>query len=54
MSQERDQEVYNIDVHKAAMDDNGLWLATSEYWSNNEVSPHIWLKFWEYDLEKQM
>lgn len=54
MTREREVEIYNIDVQKAAFDDGGMWLATSEYWCNADVSPQIWLKFWSYDLEKQM
>lgn len=54
ISQNREVAVYNIDVQKAAFDCTGMWLTTSEYWCNENVSPQIWLKFWRYDLEKQM
>lgn len=54
ISQERDATVNNIDVQKAAVDDTGMWLATAEYWSDEDFSPQIWLKFWIFDVEKQM
>ncbi|XP_035216320.1 WD repeat-containing protein 75-like [Stegodyphus dumicola] len=53
ISQERDSVVLNTDVHKTAIDDRGIWLATTEYWYDEETSPQLWLKFWEFDTTKQ-
>ncbi|GFY69144.1 WD repeat-containing protein 75 [Trichonephila inaurata madagascariensis] len=53
VSQDRVSVILNTDVQKAAIDDKGFWLSTVEYWSDEETSPQIWLKFWEFDTSKQ-
>uniref|UniRef100_A0A2L2Y659 WD repeat-containing protein 75 n=1 Tax=Parasteatoda tepidariorum TaxID=114398 RepID=A0A2L2Y659_PARTP len=54
ISNEREHLNYNVDISKAAVDERGQWLATVEYWSNGEVNPMIDLKFWEFNLTKQI
>ncbi|GFS49839.1 WD repeat-containing protein 75 [Nephila pilipes] len=53
VSQDQEKEIQNTDIQKAAIDDKGIWLSTVEYWSDEETSPQIWLKFWEFDFSKQ-
>lgn len=41
------------EIERAAFDENGVWLATVEVWDDQDFTPEIRLKFWQFTDESQ-
>lgn len=54
LTQERDVIIVNTEVTKIALSYDGMWMATVEERNDKISSIEIRLKFWMYDLNKQM
>jgi len=54
LTQERDVIIVNTEVTKIALNHNGMWMATVEERNDKISSIEVRLKFWMYDVNKQM
>jgi len=54
LTQERDVIIVNTEVTKIALNHDGTWMATVEERNDKVSSIEVRLKFWLYDLKKQM
>ncbi|KYN04804.1 WD repeat-containing protein 75 [Cyphomyrmex costatus] len=54
LTQERDVIIVNTEVTKIALNHNGTWMATVEERNDKVSSIEVRLKFWFYDLKKQI
>ncbi|KAL6257883.1 hypothetical protein P5V15_011482 [Pogonomyrmex californicus] len=54
LTQERDVIIVNTEVTKIALNHNGTWMATVEERNDKISSIEVTLKFWIYDLKKQI
>ena len=54
LTQERNAVIVNTEVTKISISYNGMWMATVEERDDQISSIELRLKFWEFDMEKQM
>ncbi|KAG5319933.1 WDR75 protein, partial [Pseudoatta argentina] len=54
LTQERDVIIVNTEVTKIALNHDGTWMATVEERNDKVSSIEVRLKFWFYDLKKQI
>ncbi|XP_071651739.1 WD repeat-containing protein 75 isoform X1 [Temnothorax longispinosus] len=54
LTQERDVIIVNTEVTKISLNHNGTWMATVEERNDKVSSIEVRLKFWVYDLKKQI
>ncbi|XP_012060006.1 PREDICTED: WD repeat-containing protein 75 [Atta cephalotes] len=54
LTQERDVIIVNTEVTKIALNHDGTWMATVEERNDKVSSIEVRLKFWLYDLKKQI
>ncbi|XP_011870474.1 PREDICTED: WD repeat-containing protein 75 [Vollenhovia emeryi] len=54
LTQERNAIIVNTEVTKVAVNHNGTWMATVEERNDKVSSIEVRLKFWLYDLKKQI
>ncbi|XP_015598224.1 WD repeat-containing protein 75 [Cephus cinctus] len=54
LSQERNTVIVNTEVTKIALNHDGTWMVTAEHRDDKVSAVEVRLKFWQFDLEKQL